>query len=132
MERLRLEQIEVAAPPTVRDSAGLHLARILITAVNMRTFSLSLALLSLAALAEDKRVSVPVGYSTTLEMPDNVKKVTLSDRSIVDVRQKGRKLTFYGTKQGSSSAIIHTGEGRHRVQTRVAVYVASDKYALPY
>ena len=98
----------------------------------MRTFSLSLALLSLAALAEDKRVSVPVGYSTTLEMPDNVKKVTLSDRSIVDVRQKGRKLTFYGTKQGSSSAIIHTGEGRHRVQTRVAVYVASDKYALPY
>jgi Flp pilus assembly secretin CpaC len=89
-------------------------------------------LLSLTAFAEDKRVSVPVGYSTTLEMPDNVKKVTLSDGSIVDVQKRGRKLTFYGQKQGSSSAIIHTGEGRHVTKTRIAVYVASDKYALPY
>ena len=98
----------------------------------MRTFSLLVVLVSMAAFADDKRVSVPVGYSTTLEMPDNVKKVTLSDSSIVDVRKNGRKLTFYGQKRGSSSAIIHTGEGRHRVQTRVAVYVASDRYALPY
>ena len=86
----------------------------------------------MVAFAEDKRVSVPVGYSTTLEMPSNVKKVTLSDRSIVDVRQSGRKLTFYGAKQGSTSAIIHTQEGKKKVQTRVAVYVASDRYALPY
>lgn len=98
----------------------------------MRLLSLLCALVSMVVFAEDRRVSVPVGYSTTLEMPDNVKKVTLSDRSIVDVRQKGRKLTFFGQKQGSSAAIIHTGEGKHRVATRVAVYVASDKYALPY
>ena len=98
----------------------------------MRLISLVMVVASMAVFAEDKRVSVPVGYSTTLEMPDNVKKVTLSDRSIVDVRQQGRKLTFYGTKQGSSSAIIQTGDGKHRVATRVAVYVASDKYALPY
>ena len=132
MERLGPEQIDRELPPTTRDRASLHLARILITEVLMRLISVLVLLVSMAAFAEDKRVSVPVGYSTTLEMPDNVKKVTLSDRSIVDVRQQGRKLTFYGTKQGSSSAIIHTGEGRHKVQTRVAVYVASDKYALPY
>ena len=74
----------------------------------MRVLFLSLVLVSIAAFAGEssKRVSVPVGYTTTVEMPDNVKKVTLSDRSIVDVRQKGRKLTFFGQKQGSSEAIV--------------------------
>ena len=98
----------------------------------MRLMALLCVLVSMAAFADDKRVSVPVGYSTTLSMPDNVKRVTLSDPNIVDVTRKGRKLTFTGRQQGSSEAIIHTGSGRNRTSTRVAIYVASDRYALPY
>jgi Flp pilus assembly secretin CpaC len=98
----------------------------------MRAMTVLFLLVSMAAFAEDKRVRVPVGYRTTVDMPANVKKVTLSDPSIVDVRQRGRKLTFIGQKRGSSEAIVHTGEGKHRVAVRMAVYVASDRYALPY
>ena len=86
----------------------------------------------MAAVAGDKRVNMPVGYSTTVEMPANVSKVELSDSSIVDVSRKGRKLTFTGQRRGSTTAIVHVKEGRKVTQVRLAVYVASDRYALPY
>lgn len=98
----------------------------------MRALALMAALVSAAAMAGDKRVNMPVGYSTTLDMPANVTKVTLSDPNIVDVHRSGRKLTFTGQNRGSTTAIVHVKEGRKEVKHRLAVYVASDKYALPY
>ena len=90
------------------------------------------ALVSMAAVAGDKRVNMPVGYSTTVDMPANVTKVVLSDARIVDVSRNGRKVTFTGQNQGSTTAIVHVKEGRKVTEHRLAVYVASDKYALPY
>ena len=90
------------------------------------------ALVSMAAVAGDKRVNMPVGYSTTIDMPANVTKVELSDPRVVDVRRNGRKLRFTGQSTGSTSAIIHLKEGRKQTTHRLALYVASDKYALPY
>ena len=94
----------------------------------MRLIALMCVLCCLPAVAEDKRVSVPVGYSTTLDLGSQVKKVTLSDPSVVEVRSRGRKLTLVGQRQGSSEAVVKTRDGT----MRFAVYVASDKYALPY
>ncbi len=98
----------------------------------MRVMALVCALVSMAAVAGDKRVNMPVGYSTTLDMPANVSKVTLSDPNIVDVKRSGRRLTFTGTQRGSTTAIVQVKEGRKQTTHRLAVYVASDKYALPY
>lgn len=98
----------------------------------MRALVLVVTLMSAAAMAGDKRVNMPVGYSTTLDMPANVTKVVLSDPNIVDVSRSGRRLTFTGQNRGSTTAIVHVKEGRKTVQHRLAVYVASDKYALPY
>ena len=89
-------------------------------------------MVSMAAVAGDKRVNMPVGYSTTVDMPANVTKVVLSDARIVDVSRNGRKVTFTGQNQGSTTAIVHVKEGRKATTLRLAVYVASDKYALPY
>ena len=86
----------------------------------------------MAALADDKRVNMPVGYSTTVELPANVTRVVLSDPRVVDVSRNGRKLTFTGQNRGSTSAIVYVREGRKEATHRMAVYVASDKYALPY
>lgn len=98
----------------------------------MRVLALVAVLVSMAAAAGDKRVNMPVGYRTTVDMPANVTKVTLSDPNIVDVQRNGRKLTFTGQSQGSTTAIVHVKEGRKEVKHRLAVYVASDRYALPY
>ena len=98
----------------------------------MRVLALVCALVSMAAVADDKRVNMPVGYSTTVNMPANVTKVVLSDPSVVDVSRNGRKLTFTGQSRGSTTAIVHVKEGRKQTTHRLAVYVASDKYALPY
>jgi len=86
----------------------------------------------MAAIAGDKRVNMPVGYSTTVELPANVTKVALSDPRVVDVSRNGRKVTFTGQNRGSTSAIVHVKEGRKQTTHRLAVYVATDKYALPY
>jgi len=94
----------------------------------------SLMLLSVPSFAKGthleslKQVSVPVGSSTTVEMPASVSKVTLSDPSVADVQVSGRRLTITGQRKGSAEAMITTRDGK----MRLGVYVASDKYALPY
>ncbi|MBS1152115.1 MAG: Pilus formation protein terminal region [Myxococcaceae bacterium] len=98
----------------------------------MRVLALMCGLVSMAAIAGDKRVNMPVGYSTTVELPANVTKVVLSDPRVVDVSRNGRKVTFTGQNRGSTSAIVHVKEGRKQTTHRLAVYVATDKYALPY
>ncbi len=98
----------------------------------MRVLALVVLTFSMAAAAGDKKVNMPVGYSTTVDMPANVTKVVLSDNRIVDVSRNGRKVTFTGQTQGSTAAIVHTREGRKEQTHRLAIYVASDRYALPY
>jgi Flp pilus assembly secretin CpaC len=98
----------------------------------MRALVLTLVLVSMAAVAEDKRVNMPVGYTTTVDMPANVTKVELSDSSVVEVKRRGRKVIFTGQNQGSTTAIVHVKDGRKQTIHRLAVYVASDRYALPY
>lgn len=98
----------------------------------MRVLALTCVLVSMAAFAEDKMVNMPVGYRTTVELPANVSKVTLSDPRIVDVRRVGKKLIFTGQKRGSTSAIVQVNEGGRETTHRLAVYVATDRYALPY
>lgn len=104
----------------------------------MRSLALavSLMLLSVPAFARGrsapadslKQVNVPVGSSTTVELPASVSKVTLSDPSVAEVEFSGRKLTITGQHKGSSEVMITTRDGK----MRLGVYVASDKYALPY
>jgi len=104
----------------------------------MRTLFLAVALmlLSVPAFARGrnvpadslKQVNVPVGSSTTVELPASVSKVTLSDPSVADVEFNGRRLTITGQHKGSSEVMITTRDGK----MRLGVYVASDKYALPY
>ena len=108
------------------------MARILIIAVTMRVIALMCALVSMAALADDRKVNMPVGYTKTIELPANVTKVVLSDPRVVDVSRNGRKLTFTGQNRGSTSAIVHVREGNRQTTHRLSVYVATDKYALPY
>src|SRR5262245_21430711 len=73
-----------------------------------------------------KQVNVPVGSTTTVELPASVSKVTLSDPSVADVQVSGRRLTITGQRKGSAEAMITTRDGK----MRLGVYVASDKYAL--
>ncbi len=75
-----------------------------------------------------KQVNIPVGSSTTVELPASVSKVTVSDPSVVDVKTSGRRITLTGQRKGSAEALITTRDGK----MRLGVYVASDKYALPY
>jgi Flp pilus assembly secretin CpaC len=104
----------------------------------MRSLGLAVALMLLsvpafgrgrsAPAAEMKQVNVPVGSSTTVELPASVTKVTLSDPSVAEVDFNGRRLTITGQHKGSAEAMITTRDGK----MRLGVYVASDKYALPY
>ena len=100
----------------------------------MRSLVLAVALIAVPALAKGhpttnlKQVNLPVGSSTTVELPASVSKVQVSDPSVVDVSTSGRRITLTGQRKGSAEAIITTREGK----MRLGVYVASDKYALPY
>ncbi len=95
----------------------------------MRTAVLITALLSLPVLAGSKQqVALPVGHSTTLSMPAPVSKVTVTNPSLVDVSQDGRRVTFVARAKGSTEAVVKTAQGEHRFR----IYVAQDKYAMPY
>ncbi len=102
----------------------------------MRSLVLAVVLVAVPAFAKGrpaptanlKQVNLPVGSSTTVELPASVSKVQVSDPSVVDVSTSGRRITLTGQRKGSAEAIITTREGK----MRLGVYVASDKYALPY
>lgn len=92
---------------------------------------LSLAVPALAGTGSNsdlKQVNVAVGSTTTIDLNASVSKVTVSDPSVVEVRANGRKVTLVGTRKGSAEAVIQTRDGK----MRLGVYVASDRYALPY
>lgn len=76
---------------------------------------------------QPKRISMVVGHTITVSMPAPVTRVKLSDQSLVDVSQNGRKVKFVGRMSGVTDVVVTTSDG----ETRLQLYVASDKYALP-
>lgn len=90
---------------------------------------LTLFLLATVALASTpKQLSMPVGHTVTLSMPNLVSKVRLDDPSLVEVTTTGRKVTFLALTRGTTEAVVKTVDGEHRFK----IYVAADKYAMPY
>jgi hypothetical protein len=61
-------------------------------------------------------------------LPDEVSSVTLSSPSKLEVKKSGRKVTLLGVEKGTTEATIRTAGGT----TKMSIYVAADKYALPY
>ena len=75
-----------------------------------------------------QKLSLQLGHSTTLSLPADVSKVTVSDPKKVEVKKEGRKVTLTGLEKGTTEATIKTKDG----VTKVSIYVAADKYAMPY
>ena len=95
----------------------------------MKLFALTLALFATAAFAsEPQKLALPLGHSTTLKLPSDVSKVSVADPSKVEIKKQGRKVTLVGLEKGTTEATIRTRDG----VTKVSIYVAADKYAMPY
>lgn len=104
-------------------------ARELITRVHMKLFALTFLLTaSLAAAATPQKLSLPLGHSTTISLHAEVSKVTVSDPTKVEIKKQGRKVTLVALEKGTTEATIKTKDG----VTRLDIYVAADKYAMPY
>src|SRR5256885_1874253 len=111
------------------------MARELITVVHMKLFALTL-FLALPALASGRmtissgtqKLSLPLGTSTTLSLPSDVSKVEVADPSKVEIKKQGRKVTLVALEKGTTEATIKTKDG----VTKMSIYVAADKYAMPY
>ena len=84
-------------------------------------------LFALPALANPRKVALPVGHSLTMAMPSPVTSVEVSDPSLLEVKRDGRKVTLVARAQGNAEATVMTARGPHHFM----VYVAADKYSLP-
>ncbi|MBL8956227.1 MAG: pilus assembly protein N-terminal domain-containing protein [Myxococcaceae bacterium] len=80
------------------------------------------------AASSAQKLSLQLGHSTTLSLPADVSQVTLTDPSKVEVKKQGRKVTLTALEKGTTEATIKTKDG----VTKVSIYVAADKYAMPY
>jgi Flp pilus assembly secretin CpaC len=95
----------------------------------VRSLTLVSALISALAVASTpKQINVPVGHTTTLSMPSPVSAVKVDDPALVEVKKDGRKVSFVARSQGNTHATVMTSDG----EVRFRIYVAADKYALPY
>jgi Flp pilus assembly secretin CpaC len=95
----------------------------------MKIFALTLMLAAGSALASaPQKLALPLGHTTVLSMPSTVSKVTVADPSKVEVKKEGRKITLVALEKGTTEATIKTQDGVHKV----SIYVAADKYAMPY
>jgi Flp pilus assembly secretin CpaC len=104
-------------------------ARELITVVYMKPIVLTLMLVASSALASaPRKLALPIGHTTTLSMPTTVSRVTVSDPSKVEVKKEGRKVVLVALEKGTTEATIRTQDGVHKL----SIYVAADKYAMPY
>lgn len=81
-----------------------------------------------ASAAVPERLTVQVGHTTVLSLPSTVAKVTVDDPSKIEVKKQGRKLTIIAREKGTTDAVIRLADGDHKV----SIYVAADKYAVPY
>ncbi len=94
----------------------------------MNRLILSVAMFAASlAVASPKQISMPVGHITTVSMPSSVTRVKADDASLVDVRREGRKVTIVGRSKGTTDVTVTTAEG----ETKLHVYVASDRFGLP-
>lgn len=93
----------------------------------VRTALVMMLLVASIAAATPKKLSLPVGHSMTMAMPNNVKSVRVSDPSMVEVKHTGRRVTLVARSRGLTEATVTTTDGEHQFR----VYVAEDKYALP-
>jgi Flp pilus assembly secretin CpaC len=99
-------------------------------AAMLRALALTVVCLAGPALGGGpKQVSLPVGHSTTLALGAPVSKVTVEDKRLVEVRREGRRLTLVGLAKGATEVTVETSDG---AQLRLHIYVAADKYGLPY
>jgi len=94
----------------------------------MRFFILLAMCLSAVAFAGSKQLSLPVGHSTTVSMGSSVSKVTVSNPNLLEVVKEGRKVTFVARATGTTEATVKTADG----DMHFKIYVAADKYGLPY
>jgi Flp pilus assembly secretin CpaC len=95
----------------------------------MKLLALTSFLFAAVALASaPQRLSLPVGNSTTISLPSEVSRVSVSDPKKVEIKKQGRKVTMTGLEKGTTEATILTKDG----VTKVSIYVAADKYAMPY
>lgn len=92
------------------------------------TVAAALSLSSVALAAQPQQLAMPVGTTTTVAMPAPVSKVTVEDPALVEVKKQGRKVIFVGRESGRTEVVVQTVDG----ELRFSVYVAKDKYALPY
>ncbi|MBK7861326.1 MAG: pilus assembly protein N-terminal domain-containing protein [Archangiaceae bacterium] len=89
----------------------------------------SLLFAAVAVAADPQKLSLPVGNSTTISLPSEVSNVSVRDPSKVEIKKQGRKVTLTGLEKGTTLATIRTKDGVTKV---VSIYVAADKYAMPY
>ncbi len=95
----------------------------------VRSLILVSALISALDMASTpKQINLPVGHTTTLSMPSTVSTVKVDDPALVEVKKDGRKVSFVARTQGNTQATVMTSDG----EVRFRIYVAADKYALPY
>jgi Flp pilus assembly secretin CpaC len=95
----------------------------------MKLFALTVLLTASLAFAQaPSKLSLPLGTSTTLSMPSDVSKVSVADPAKVEIKKAGRKVTLVALEKGTTEATIKTKDG----VTKVSIYVAADKYAMPY
>ena len=95
----------------------------------MRLLALTILLAaSMAFASTPQKLALPVGNSTTLSLPSEVSSVRLTDRSKVEIKKQGRRVTLTALEKGTTEATIKTRDG----VTKVSIYVAADKYAMPY
>ncbi len=95
---------------------------------HMNRIALALAVFAASvALASPKQISMPVGHTTTVSMPSSVTRVKADDASLVEVRREGRKVTIVGRSKGTTDVTVTTADG----ETKLHVYVASDRFGLP-
>ena len=80
------------------------------------------------ALAAPKQLNMPKGHTTTVSMPAPVASVEVADPSTVEVRMEGRKVVLVGRSTGTTEVTVKMVDG----EMRLKVYVAADKYGLPY
>jgi Flp pilus assembly secretin CpaC len=78
--------------------------------------------------ASPQQLAMPVGSTTTVTMPAPISRVTVEAPGLVEVKKRGRELILVGRETGRTQLVVHTLDG----ELRFSVYVAKDKYALPY
>lgn len=123
----------LAGRATVGVPSCFGLARKLKWGLPMKTLRLVAAVVSvvlpLAAVAQEAvPLAMPVGSTTTLALPAPVSKVTVREPELVEATVRGRKLVLVGLGAGRTEVVVKTSSG----EQRFSVYVAVDKYALPY